>query len=103
MCIFTARKVFAECANVQKHLFSDPDLSTELVSITLLLREVFSRIAPLTKLDTLKESLKLFMKHFMKPKKSNSSPEMKKNVGKQDETRKLEERINVAVEALSGT
>jgi hypothetical protein len=43
------------------------------------------------------------MKHFMKPKKSNSSPEMKKNVGKQDETRKLEERINVAVEALSGT
>jgi hypothetical protein len=68
-----------------------------------LLREVFSRIAPLTKLDTLKESLKLFMKHFMRPKKLNSSPEIKNKVGKVDKTMKLEERINTAVEALSGS
>ncbi|CAB3981888.1 Nucleolar MIF4G domain-containing 1 [Paramuricea clavata] len=66
-------------------------------------REVFSRIAPLTKLDTLKESLKLFMKHFMRPKKLNSSPEIKNKVGKVDKTMKLEERINTAVEALSGS
>lgn len=67
----------------------------------LFIREVFSRIAPLTKLDTLKESLKLFMKHFMKPK--NFSPEMKKKTVKDKKTKKLEERINVAVEALSGS
>ncbi len=66
-------------------------------------REVFSRIAPLTKLDTLRESLKLFMKHFMKPKKSNSLPERKKTFGKEDKTMKLEERIGIAVEALSGS
>ncbi|XP_028404670.1 nucleolar MIF4G domain-containing protein 1-like [Dendronephthya gigantea] len=65
------------------------------------IREVFSRIAPIVKLDTLKESLKLFMKHFMKPKKLSSSNVMKKS-GKMDKTAKLQERINIAVEALSG-
>lgn len=42
------------------------------------------------------------MKHFMKPKKLSSSKLMKKD-GKKDKTVKLEERINIAVEALSGT
>ena len=39
----------------------------------------------------------------MKPKKANSSPQIKKNFGKEDKTKKLEERINIAVEALSGS
>ena len=68
-----------------------------------LTREVFARIAPLAKLDTLKESLKLFLKHFLKPKKSSSSSEVKKRLGKVDKTAKLEERISVAVEALTGS
>ena len=40
------------------------------------------------------------MKHFMKPK--HFAPEVKKKTVKDNKTRKLEERINVAVEALSG-
>lgn len=43
------------------------------------------------------------MKHFMRPKKLNSSPEIRNKVGKVDKTMKLEERINTAVEALSGS
>ena len=73
------------------------------VRILFLFREVFKRIAPLTKLDTLKESLKLFMKHFLKPKKSISWPNINKKFEKVDKERILDERIDVAIDALSGS
>ncbi|XP_046858976.1 nucleolar MIF4G domain-containing protein 1-like isoform X2 [Xenia sp. Carnegie-2017] len=63
-------------------------------------RDVFSRITSISNLDTLKESLKLFMKHFMKPKKLTS--EIKHKTRKEDRTFKLEERINIAFDALTG-
>ncbi|XP_052096195.1 nucleolar MIF4G domain-containing protein 1-like isoform X11 [Mytilus californianus] len=54
------------------------------------MQEVFSRIAPLTKLHLLHEGLKLFMRHFLVGKKS-----------KQDQNKLLVERVSLAEKALS--
>lgn len=78
--------VFYDCSNMQVCLF----------------REVFIRIAPLSKLDALKESLKLFMKHFLRPKRSKSSPGLNQKFQIEDKERSLETRINIAINALSG-
>ncbi|XP_063421537.1 nucleolar MIF4G domain-containing protein 1-like [Mytilus trossulus] len=54
------------------------------------MQEVFSRIAPLTKLHLLHEGLKLFMRHFLVGKKS-----------KQEQNKLLIERVSLAEKALS--
>lgn len=54
------------------------------------IQDVFSRIAPLTKLHLLHEGLKLFMRHFLLGKKS-----------KQDQNKVLVERVSLAEKSLS--